>query len=65
MRNKLNADINQLISDIHSLRDFNDQFDQKKANDKIDQLKETIKELNQVMNKINRDEELLQLSSIS
>lgn len=65
MRNQLNADIAQLISDIQSLRDFNDQFDQKKANDKIDMLKEKIKELNQTMAKINRDEELLQLSSIS
>ncbi len=65
MRNQLNADIAQLISDIQSLRDFNDQFDQKKANDKIDSLKEKIKELNTTMGKINRDEELLQLSSIS
>ena len=56
MRNQLNADITQLISDIQSLRDFNDQFDQKKANDKIDMLKEKIKELNVTMGKINRDE---------
>jgi len=55
MRNQLNADLTQLINDIQSLREFNDQYDQKKANDKIDMLKEKIRELNQTMAKINRD----------
>jgi hypothetical protein len=38
MRNQLNADIATLISDIQSLRTFNDQYEQKQANDRIDQL---------------------------
>lgn len=38
MRNQLNNDITTLISDIQSLKTFNDQYEQKQANDKIDQL---------------------------
>lgn len=65
LRNQLHNDINILIADIQSLKSFNDQFDQVQANEKIDQLQEKIRELNAMMNKINKDEELLQLSSIS
>lgn len=65
MRSQLNADISALISDIQSLKTFNDQYEQKQANDKVDQLQEKIRELNTTMAKINKDEELLQLSSIT